>query len=327
MADTRPVPLRFVQSIASKHPSYWRWYEEAVPIARRVCTEYLTHWPEHVRAPSIIAAAALRRAGEEIDGTQMYAYSCAGEWRISQDIYVFDDDVATELIRTELDSGLHSSVFSRLPAYCVWVAAPAWMRADSPTIAGFFARVDENDLVIVALDEDLKTLPIRIPMDRPLLEALAESGCEESELSTGRAHVARIAGMLMYLCAAEPDLERTKPLPKASQRKRMKPAMPNHPTIWNVGYRIGAALRLAKEEMPRVDSTGTGKSPAPHVRRAHWHTFWVGGLDSPERRREVRWLPPIPVNLNSVDDLVPVVRKVGTHVGTELDGHAPKCQK
>jgi hypothetical protein len=35
----------------------------------------------------------------------------------------------------------------------------------------------------------------------------------------------------------------------------------------------------------------------PHIRRAHWHTFRRGPRDG-EQTRVIRWLPPIPVNVD-----------------------------
>ena len=51
----------------------------------------------------------------------------------------------------------------------------------------------------------------------------------------------------------------------------------------------------------------------PHIRRAHWHTYWVGPMDEvyPKRKTILKWLPPIPVNVTDVEKLPVVVREVG----------------
>lgn len=38
----------------------------------------------------------------------------------------------------------------------------------------------------------------------------------------------------------------------------------------------------------------------PHVRAAHWHTFWVGPRSAtfPDRKPIIRWLPPIPIGMD-----------------------------
>ena len=58
-----------------------------------------------------------------------------------------------------------------------------------------------------------------------------------------------------------------------------------------------------------------GDAPAlcTHIRRAHWHSFWVGERDEPDARFvTLKWLPPIPVNVQGVDDLTTTVRDVGS---------------
>jgi hypothetical protein len=44
-------------------------------------------------------------------------------------------------------------------------------------------------------------------------------------------------------------------------------------------------------------------SPRPHYRRAHWHHFWTGPRNVPgERKLILKWLPPIPVGIQDLDD-------------------------
>src|SRR5271157_6628010 len=67
------------------------------------------------------------------------------------------------------------------------------------------------------------------------------------------------------------------------------------------GISPGAALRQALSEHEPSEPTGTHASPRPHIRRAHWHSFWVGKKDQPDARSvTLKWLPPIPVNVQGV---------------------------
>ena len=70
-----------------------------------------------------------------------------------------------------------------------------------------------------------------------------------------------------------------------------------------------AALRRAYHAA-EVQLGGTHSGPRPHVRRAHWHSFWTGKVGSEERRLKPRWLPPIPVNLDDPDSIPAVIRPV-----------------
>ena len=72
-----------------------------------------------------------------------------------------------------------------------------------------------------------------------------------------------------------------------------------------VGVRVSNAIRnyknherSAEKEIASVQ--GAHSSPRPHVRAAHWHTFWVGPRSTkfPERKPIIRWLPPIPIGMD-----------------------------
>ena len=69
-------------------------------------------------------------------------------------------------------------------------------------------------------------------------------------------------------------------------------------------------------ERDPAQGSGTHARPRPHIRRAHWHSFWAGKWDEPEARVVMlKWLPPIPVNVQSVEDLTTTVRTVGHEPG------------
>lgn len=93
-------------------------------------------------------------------------------------------------------------------------------------------------------------------------------------------------------------------------------------TSWDVGTRLGAALRKATAQAasdPGGASEPTGRHVRGHIRRAHWHTFVTGPrkhadgsvVDPSDRPRSLRWLPPLPINLDTYETLPSVIRPVG----------------
>jgi hypothetical protein len=106
-----------------------------------------------------------------------------------------------------------------------------------------------------------------------------------------------IATMLvLYACSDEPDFVDIEPPSILRKRGAFKG---DDLTIKHLGIRIGAALRSHRS----VSSSSDGSPQSvmtPHVRRAHWHRFWTGPLNG-ERRLVLRWLPPIPVNIDKGD--------------------------
>ncbi|USR37573.1 hypothetical protein L1F06_012785 [Ectopseudomonas hydrolytica] len=138
--------------------------------------------------------------------------------------------------------------------------------------------------------------------------------------------LAPLISLLLYLCA-EPDVTRKgskvtldNPQPTRTRRDGWKLFPADGPMEIDVGARLGAALRTAldrREEMRSADA-GTGKTLAPHMRAQHWHSFWSGPKFTPDgsaipqhlRKLDVRWMPPIPVNIDDPDNLTPTIRPV-----------------
>jgi hypothetical protein len=103
--------------------------------------------------------------------------------------------------------------------------------------------------------------------------------------------------LLVYLVTDDSDTgPANKVTPSAKRKKRdARTAEPERlTTVIEVGYRIGAALRAARDGQRDRSASGDGekRSVSAHVRRAHLHTFRRGkGM----QERFVKWLPPIPV--------------------------------
>jgi len=131
--------------------------------------------------------------------------------------------------------------------------------------------------------------------------------------------VPALVSLVLYLCSENAEIKESgggDRLPAYPEPKKTKKGLrlfaPDRPTHWEVGYRLGAALRRASTERGSEEPTGTHARPRPHIRRAHWHSYWVGKWNEPDGRTVVlKWLPPIAVNVQTVDDLTTTVRDVG----------------
>jgi hypothetical protein len=121
--------------------------------------------------------------------------------------------------------------------------------------------------------------------------------------------VEEVMSLVLYLCSDEPDAAGVA-IPRRGVRRRA--ATDGENQVLEVGFRLGAALRTDRAESPR-HGEGSHASPVPHVRTAHWHTYWYGPRDAPATTRiaKLRWLAPILVNVHSVP-LDVVVRPVHT---------------
>lgn len=100
-----------------------------------------------------------------------------------------------------------------------------------------------------------------------------------------------------YLASKNAEIKEVK-IPKEKRpvlvsKPGTKPKKVNVKT-YNVGYIIGKSFEkqlstTTAEYEKHKNAVGTGRSVRPHVRRAHWHHYWVG---EGRTRLEVRWIEP-----------------------------------
>jgi hypothetical protein len=331
-------PGRILGTYSRLYPNAWKQVDEF-----RANRQELGNWPDWCFLPlggahAIISSGGALRSPDQ--ARHVGVIGALAAWRVTQGVYRFDSTTLDALWATPVTGDIPTEVLFHLPEWCVYVVTPGktWHGA---TLHGFFAHLehDMNDrrtelrfvLDIAWPDGDE---PVVLPLH---LGQGGVSGGVEAMLREAARHapfpnpdpdglvgdltdrVSPVVSLVLYLCsqAAEVrdggggDRRPTHPRPvKTKKGVRLFP--PERATPWEVGYRLGAALRKAMlEHNTGVEPAGTHASPRPHIRRAHWHSFWVGQRAVPEARSVVlKWLPPIPVNVQDTDDLIPTVRDV-----------------
>jgi hypothetical protein len=158
---------------------------------------------------------------------------------------------------------------------------------------------------------------------------LAEVG-KDGHLASNRSTLARLCGRpyvevvanvlahMLYLCSDDPDLMRG-PLREVGERqvRRAAGGNPEGVQIWSAGYRLGAALRKARQEVAAESGPPTGRGVAPHMRSSHWHLYWMGPR-SEAQTPVLKLLAPVAVNFRLEDgegSPLTVVRPAGPPIG------------
>ena len=129
-----------------------------------------------------------------------------------------------------------------------------------------------------------------------------------------------IVSILLWLCSADPEISGLDPY-RGLRTKKTKKGIhafgPDEPRLYEVAYRIGAALRLSREAIVRgAVGDGSHASPRPHIRRAHWHSYWTGPKASITKERDgdrklvLKWIAPIAVCVGTDDTVIPTVHPV-----------------
>lgn len=262
-----------------------------------------------------------------------------GTWRTTQGVYRFDPTLYDAVKATALDGDIPHDVLFRLPEWCVYIEMQGAKFGQTP-LHGFFAFLDyeiSNQSASLVLLLDVKAdfthlTPIVIPLGTGSIrqaisrvvgeDGLSVPGDKTDFLGILAEAAAPLVALVLYLCAQNAEIDSNGRRPSNPQPKQTKKGArffpPDRSMTWDVGVRLGAALRRAATAETARNEGGFHAGPRPHIRRAHWHSFRKGpmkdadGAAIPAHARAValRWLPPIPVNLEDLDDLPATIHPV-----------------
>lgn len=291
--------------------------------------------PQWSFAPRSVLVAAIRNGWSEADtdarinslvaGLQVFA-----SWRVGQGIYRFDPAVFDAVVDMEIPEIIPVETMHYLPEWAVWVETPGLELEGSP-VHGFFATLEQDTpgseasmVLVVDSERKLEISKFVLRPGQSIKDCVKQSamygyffsvldGLSPSELSARQAALlVPYLNLLLFITTQASEITSSKEqgpsraLPqKTSKGERFFP--PNAPMRWDVGLRIGAALKT--EAYPSRNSQSGQGTVRPHIRRAHWHGYWLGPRDG-DRTFDLRWLPPVAVNVKENEPLPAVIHPV-----------------
>ncbi|WP_394849636.1 hypothetical protein LZC95_19565 [Pendulispora brunnea] len=335
MATLRPVT--HLENIIRAYPNAWRRFDQIL-VQRHLHGD----WPSWCYCPMGVGATTIveEASGYELPREQPMvthdprhaaaveqlslhaaALAALAAWRPTQGYYRFHPELLSALKDTDLSGQIPVEHLYRLPEWCVYI------ENEDERTHGFFAHLDypreEAPKLRLLMDHRYEGL---IPVGLSLRGTLEESfsayampgrpdGMSEEEYAPDVHRMlkdvfAPAVAVLLYLCAGDKETrptlnaKRVHSKPGLQKRKhgvgRYQPVLGTE--VWETGFRLGTALERA-----RSDYDGPPlRTMRPHIRKMHYHSFWVGSGES--RRLDLRWMPPIPVNMELPN--APTVLKV-----------------
>lgn len=323
--DKPALPLKFLTEIGRQFPDVWKDADRVRPMAG----DKLPDWPREIFLPYgawYPIACKLYHVGK-LDVRQIQLIgklAAAGAWRPGQDIVRFEPDLAKSLMGTELIGEIPTDILWRLPPWSVYVEQP--VAVYEVPYEGFFAYLDyglddgQRALRLHFLGEHIDFgFPVQLGAGS-LVESLGKmtaamragakvAGIDPLEAAAlARSDVflegaQKAINLLLYLCSYGLDDKKREPQARAiypsakKTKKGWRLFPPDRPVIHTPGVKLAEALRTAASG--QRGQTGTHASPRPHIRRAHWHGYWLGAKE--EKRFDLRWLPPIAVAMREDD--------------------------
>lgn len=311
MMDNLPVPCALLANFGRKFDSLWRKIDEF----RASLEKNKGMWDRRVFVPFNEWSDFARKLGgveKTYDGTTRLL-ACLASWRPTQDIIEFNPELMKMLEDTRLPDLMPAETLSRLPAWCIYVETPG-IRHHGYEWDGFFANLDlchEPGLMLLGIyfanakrfeimqvflplgnwsfeksikminddfkrvskklnlpmwDEDCVKMDSGLSLALNLLILICSFGFQEYSPENGRATGKKIKGITRFF-------------------------PPDKPVRRKFGYSVSDRITHAGNGI-----RGEKKSPRPHIRRPHWHSYWTGKGTS--RKIMMKWLPPISVSFH-----------------------------
>ena len=314
-------PLEHLNTASKIFPSAWKQVESMLEGKGKD----LPVWPEWCFLPmaawyAIVSGGGDNRLGiDEIRNVGQLA--AIGTWRYSQGIYRFDPDLLAALAKTELEGDIPADVVMRLPEWSIYIETSG-MKWSGSELYGFWAHLesDANDgrvelRLLLDMEESLIPFPIHIgkwslreAVSRALNVAAAQGVVmgnpilRDSQIDSEITQSLQpLIALVLYLCSDEPEIDNDREPGSSPYRavpRKVKGGVrwyaPDRPRIWEIGRAIGHKLR---KEVLGCQRDGV----KAHLRRAHWHGFWLGPKAG-ERTFRYHWLPQIVVGNKNTEE-------------------------
>ena len=259
-----------------------------------------------------------------------------GAWRNTLSIYRIDSDIFSQIIKSPIPDDTPSTVFERLPEWCVYIDMPnqaltvitgSGRRA---SCSGFWALFDVQNLagksqrvlnLVLDIDDNIKTThdayqPLLIPirddmtvrqailsvfdcMSHHSSDALITRANAETEIKI----ITHLLSLLLWLCAEEPDISNINGEPISGEQLRMPKYRTNKktgvfiPPSQPIIYNIGK--RLGGEVRQFNEKVGTSDSRISARKRPHirrGHWHGVWSGTGQNKHFNIYWQPAIFVN-------------------------------
>lgn len=311
-----------LNSAGADYPKAWRMAESW----RQDRGSDLPDWPDYCFFPMAGWYAAICDELQVSKLSLHYALDISrlaalGAWRYTQSVYRINSSLYQALIQTVPRGQLPVELLMRLPEWCVYIETPGLTYAKEE-LQGFFAHLewDANRFqpelrLLLVKEKGLEPVPLHLG-GWTITEAVDRANSEARKNATKQSQLGEIPdnphdqaqelypliSLLLYVCSdgveyqdretpANPALKRTK------KGLRLFPA--SRIRVWNLGDKTGKNL----ERLTAMHSSqGERKGPKPHIRRAHWHTFYAGPRNLEKRETRVKWIPPLLVASSDEED-------------------------
>lgn len=316
------LPLQLLKHVSKRYPNAWEYMEQ---IHQSNGKDGNPSWPTWCYAPMAAALAIATQSDKTLFG-QLRAVSDAQQidalasWRVSKEVFIINETLEETLFQQADDTSVPADILMQIPYPCFYIQFTNFM-FQGRAISGAFIHLEydvknsSTELRVLFVFADGNTLGFPIHVNAGKIENSEHITVQEAINAIGKdSPLGALRGMMqtenvaikdalsktlqvvLYLCSQNAEIAPNKE--QSTVYKCGRKIRDSYAEIrkWDVGIRIGAAIKSSNQSEPFNDKTKTHSahaSPRPHMRRGHWHNFWAGSKSTPnERKLVLKWVAP-----------------------------------
>lgn len=329
----RPIPLTMIEyTVNILGPSIWDKIDRYHEIHHH-------EWDDRCYIPMTDLVSNILFPDYPVTVSEKTPYpmvAALAAWRRCKEIYRFDPDFAELLMAdADINSQIPYDALAHLPFSCFYVELPidkfdgffVFFEYDSGVIElrlDMVSRKIQDGTIVASLNMVGETLADGIEESlrhvRFSLRKQAKiTGVREIESLIGqyeefaKSYIPSVLQLVLYLCAENAEIKENEQQKVITRRGSVIKDQFREIRKWDVGSDAG--IRIRRHYASKGSNFGKAghnshASPTPHMRRAHWHHFWVGKRNSEERQLILRWIPPTFVSGDGQADIAITINEI-----------------
>ena len=230
------------------------------------------------------------------------------DWLREKQVYKFDNDL-WNLIQSVDSLIIDKSVFEHFPFKTIWIDHE-FKGAEDITYKGAFVTIENNCFYSLFVNDDTHMVTefgLNEYNKKTIEDIINDSEIHHPEYQNS---FRELMNAVVYICSEKPDVESVKvEVEENNNKKKANIKKKTKVQINTTGKSVGRVIReyntnLAHEN--KEHSSGKkGTAKAPHVRKAHYHSFWK--KENGEKILIVKFLAPMIIHGN--DEIKYTVRQ------------------
>lgn len=329
-------PLQLTNMIADKYPDCWNTLERIRDFEDNKYDRNICYVP--LGGCMSITLEANHNVWKGMMDAQLMVATAS--WRQHKQIFQFSSEIEEMLIQQTMDEDMiiPISILKNLPYQCLYI------KLHHEEYDGFFVHFDINEnkleLRLLIITKENTWIPIIVELkenytlkdsidlmlndiktDKKLDES-SETKSMKKQIPERKEYIEMVKPLLqliLYLCAENKEVEenlKQKTITRKPQNKQFIKDKYREVQIWDCGNKTGEIIRNYNKSVVNNkyinsnnhDNNSTPKRP--HSRRGHWHHYWIGKMNSDERKLVLRWVAPTFIHGSTVGEEVVQINNI-----------------